>query len=137
MVRRAESESQSDRGAMNRLSSLPSVDKLLQTDEAEALSESFGRPLTLDAIRATLDEFRGMLMDHTTESAPEPGAILVRAEAQLRAWTKPGIQPVINATGVILHTNLGRALLARDAMQAMSAAGASYTNLEFDLKGFF
>jgi L-seryl-tRNA(Ser) seleniumtransferase len=119
---------------MNQLSSLPSVDKLLQTDEAEALTESFGRPLTLDAIRAALDEFRGRLMEHTGERAPEAGAILVRAESQLRAWTRPGIQPVINATGVVLHTNLGRALLARDAMQAMAAAGASYTNLEFDLE---
>jgi L-seryl-tRNA(Ser) seleniumtransferase len=118
---------------MNQLSNLPSVDKLLQTDEAEALTESFGRPLTLDAIRATLDEFRGKLREGTGASAPEPSAILVRAEAQLRAWTKPGIQPLINATGVILHTNLGRAPLARDAIQAMAEAGASYTNLEFDL----
>jgi len=119
---------------MNQLRSLPSVDKLLQTDEAEALTESFGRPLTLDAIRAALDEFRGSLREHTGERAPAAAAILVRAETQLRAWTKRGIQPVINATGVILHTNLGRAPLAQDAMQAMAGAGTSYTNLEFDLE---
>ena len=119
---------------MNQLSSLPSVDKLLQTDEAEALTESFGRPLTLDAIRAALDEFRGMLKERIGQSAPEASAILVRAEAQLRAWTKPGIQPLINATGVILHTNLGRAPLAQDAMRAMAAVGTSYTNLEFDME---
>ena len=124
----------SDRVAMNQLSSLPSVDKLLQTDEAEALTESFGRPLTLDAIRAALDEFRGMLKERIGQSAPEASAILVRAEAQLRAWTKPGIQPLINATGVILHTNLGRAPLAQDAMRAMAAVGTSYTNLEFDME---
>jgi L-seryl-tRNA(Ser) seleniumtransferase len=122
------------RGAMNRLSSLPSVEKLLQTDEAAALAENFGRPLTVDAIRATLDQFRDFLREDTGERAPEAGEILIRAEAQLRSWTKPGIRTLINATGVILHTNLGRAPLAEDARQAMAEASTSYTNLEFDLE---
>jgi L-seryl-tRNA(Ser) seleniumtransferase len=60
--------------------------------------------------------------------------ILGRAEAQLLAWSRRGLQPLINATGVILHTNLGRAPLSRAAVEAMGAVAQAYSNLEFDLE---
>ena len=120
--------------AVNGLSSLPSVDKILRTEKAVALSASFGRTLTVDAIRLTLDEIRGHLKLEGTQNAPEMEAILGRAQAQLLAWTRRGLQPLINATGVILHTNLGRAPLSKRTADAMGAVAQTYSNLEFDLE---
>ena len=118
---------------MDRLSALPSVEKILQTEEALVLSESFGRTLTLEAIRSALDEFRVRMRVDTAVPAPEVRSILGRARLQLLAWTRSEIQPVINATGVILHTNLGRAPLSQAAVNAMVEVAQQYSSLEFDL----
>ncbi len=121
------------RPGVNILGSLPSVERILNTHAAVGLTESFGRPLTIDAIRATLDAARADLRTGNAAMSPEMDDILGRAEAQLLAWTKPGLQPLINATGVILHTNLGRAPLSKAAVEAMAAVSQTYSNLEFDL----
>lgn len=118
---------------MSALSSLPSVERILKTQGASALSDRYGRPLTLDAIRLTLDEVRGGLKAAPQSAAPETEAILSRAEAHLSAWTKPSLLAVINATGVILHTNLGRAPLSRATISAMNEVAEGYSNVEFEL----
>jgi L-seryl-tRNA(Ser) seleniumtransferase len=118
---------------MNRLATLPSVETILQTDEALALAEDFGRRMTLEAIRAALGEFRSSMRVDASKAAPDAQQILGRARAQLLAWTKPEIQPVINATGVILHTNLGRAPLSLATLNAIREAAQQYSSLEFDL----
>jgi len=108
----------------------PAVETLLK--QAGALIETFGRPLTTEALRSALQEYRLQL-----RAGKEPIAdpqLLAQAAQQLQAWTQPSLQPVINATGVILHTNLGRAPLSRAALQAMQAASQGYANLEFDLE---
>jgi len=113
------------------LRDLPSVDKLLQTGRAAALIAEFGRPLTLEAVRATLDAVRSAY----TEGSPLPNAdaLLDRAARTLEGWTAPTLLPVINASGVIVHTNLGRAPLSRAAMRAADAVARGYSNLEYDL----
>ncbi len=98
------------------------------------LIAAYGRPLTLDALRSTLDETRARIKTGLQSVAPEMDLILSHAESHLSAWTKPTLQPVINATGVILHTNLGRAPLSNAAIQAMTEAARNYSNLEFDLE---
>ena len=60
-------------------------------------------------------------------------ALLLLIETRVREMTRPSLTPVINATGVIIHTNLGRAVLSKAARQAMLAAAGSYNNLEYDL----
>ncbi|MCI0553045.1 MAG: L-seryl-tRNA(Sec) selenium transferase, partial [Anaerolineae bacterium] len=100
------------------LRDLPSVEGLLQS--AGKLIDAYGRPLTLDAIRLTLDETRARFktlalsgVEGDPETAlPSIDVILAQAESHLSAWTSPTLLPVINATGVILHTNLGRAPLS-------------------------
>ena len=117
---------------MSQLNKLPSVEQLLQA--AVYLTEKYGRPLTLDALRQTLDEARARLKLEPQSAAPSNDSILARAESHLSAWTTPTLLPVINATGVILHTNLGRAPLSKAAIAAMNEVAGGYSNLEFDLE---
>lgn len=116
--------------------SLPSVDQLLQTEKAASLVAIYGRPQTLEAIRAVLAEVR---LRMKTEQILDPGEynrlhLLDAAAARLETWLHPTLLPVINATGVILHTNLGRAPLSRAAMQAVQNVALGYSNLEYDLE---
>ncbi len=117
---------------MDDLRSLPSVDQILQTRQAADLVAGYGRPLTLEAIRSTLADLRHR---HAPgETLPDIGGILDRAQNLLASWTEPSLVSVINATGVVLHTNLGRAPLSQSAMQAVRGIGWSYANLEYDLE---
>ena len=113
------------------LRDLPSVEVLLQS--AGKLIDAYGRPLTVDAIRLTLDEIRSRFRRDPETVLPSTDVLLARAESHLSAWTSPTLLPVINATGVILHTNLGRAPLSNATLRAMDEAARHYSNLEYDL----
>ena len=117
------------------LHELPSVEHLLQTQLAAELIASYGRPLTLKAIQSVLDDVRAQAKN-TTESLTIPNRqhILADTASLLEAWCSPTLLPVINASGVILHTNLGRAPLSSAALKAMEAISHGYSNLEFDLE---
>jgi L-seryl-tRNA(Ser) seleniumtransferase len=119
---------------MTNLRNLPSVEGLLQTETAAHLIARFGRLLTLDALRVTLDETRAHLKLDPGSALPTHDLILARAESTLSAWTAQTLVPLINATGVILHTNLGRAPLSDAAIHAMDVVSRGYSNLEFDLE---
>ncbi len=118
---------------MTTLRDLPSVESLLQTRVAAELIAAYGRPLTLDAFRTELADIRTRFKADPQTSLPTTDAILSRAESRLAAWTAPTLLPVINATGVILHTNLGRAPLSEATLRAMDAIGHGYSTLEYDL----
>jgi L-seryl-tRNA(Ser) seleniumtransferase len=120
--------------AMNVLSSLPSVEQLLQTEQATTLAGEFGRDLTLQAVRETLRTLRGQLQAEDLASAPPVESILRETARLLGEWTEASLQGVINATGVILHTNLGRAPLSRAAIAAIAGIAGAYSNLELDLE---
>jgi L-seryl-tRNA(Ser) seleniumtransferase len=113
------------------LRDLPSVDRLLQSDAGEALILSYGRPLTVEAIREELAEARAQIQHGAAPLSTEH--MLARARRKLESRVAPSLSPVINATGVILHTNLGRAPLSREASKAMLAVATGYSNLEYDL----
>lgn len=115
------------------LRGLPSVEKLLQTKAAAKLVAAFGRPLTLQAIRSVLEDIRLSWGEGTQTTLPDREGLLEHAGDRLHEWTAPTLLPVINASGVILHTNLGRAPLSAAAIQAMEAVGHGYSNLELDL----
>jgi L-seryl-tRNA(Ser) seleniumtransferase len=116
---------------MNNLRELPSVDELLQN--SEELIDAYGRPLTLDALRATLADIRDRFRQDLQTVLPSTDLILSQAEAYLSAWTAETLVPVINATGVILHTNLGRAPLSEASLRAIEEVSRNYSNLEYDL----
>ncbi len=116
------------------LRSLPSVERLLQTQLAAELIAAYGRPLTLNAIRSVLDEVRARVSNGGEPTLPDREGILESARLMLEKWTRPTLVPVVNASGVILHTNLGRAPLSATTFRAMEAVGRGYSNLEFDLR---
>jgi L-seryl-tRNA(Ser) seleniumtransferase len=116
------------------LHGLPSVEHLLQTQQAAELIASYGRSSTLNAIRAVLDETRAHSMANESLTLPGREHILADAAGLLEGWASPTLVPVINASGVILHTNLGRAPLSAAALKAMEAVSHGYSNLEFDLE---
>ncbi len=110
---------------------LPSVDRLLQASEGEELAERFGHALAVEAMRETLDDIRQRIL--AGSAAPAEAEILAEVRQRLEQWTTPTLRPVINATGVIIHTNLGRAPLSQQARRAIEMAARGFTNLEFRL----
>jgi L-seryl-tRNA(Ser) seleniumtransferase len=112
------------------LRALPSVDALLQA--GVELVESYGHDSTLQAIRNTLDVARRKIQagDSVLINAD---VLLTETHNRLSELFQPTLRSVINATGVIIHTNLGRAPLSTQAIQAMNAVAAGYSTLEFDL----
>ena len=116
---------------MSSLRDLPSVEVLLRS--SGKLIDAYGRPLTLDALRSTLDDIRERFKSDLQTILPSTDLILSQAEAYLSAWTAATLVPVINASGVILHTNLGRAPLSVAALRAMDEVSRYYSNLEYDL----
>jgi len=114
------------------LRKLPSVDRLLQEETIQALAEEYGHDLTVEAIRQALDLARQGIM--AGQECPSIDALVEVTRANLKAQSRPTLRPVINATGVIIHTNLGRAPLSAEARAAMELAARGYTNLEYDLE---
>jgi len=110
---------------------LPSVDRLLSEGRVKQLQESYPRVLVVDLIRQRLEQERLSIASGNPCSSIDEIAESICAQAW--ALSYPSLRPVINATGVILHTNLGRAPLSQEAIVAMDAAAKGYCNLEFDL----
>jgi L-seryl-tRNA(Ser) seleniumtransferase len=113
---------------MDTLRALPSVHQVLEQARAQALVATHGRAIVLFAVQRALNEER------SSGTLAEPAARLARVEEIVSELRRPRLRPVINATGVVLHTNLGRAPLASAASQAAAAIGGRYSTLEFDPK---
>jgi L-seryl-tRNA(Ser) seleniumtransferase len=121
-----------DKPAPRSLRDLPSVDLVLKTRAASALQIRFGRASLVDAIRAELVQARAAFRaGGSRPSGAEEIAALV--SVRLDAADRPSLRPVFNLTGTVLHTNLGRAVLADAAVQAAVSAMREPVTLEFDL----
>lgn len=114
------------------LRKLPKMDRLLEAAEVQAWVERDGRAPVLEALRRSVDEAREKVLSGA--ACPAEGDILSRSRALLDEALRPTLRPAINATGVVVHTNLGRAPLSDDALEAMARVGRGYSNLEFDLE---
>jgi L-seryl-tRNA(Ser) seleniumtransferase len=115
------------------LRSLPSVDKLLNVKNIQNLEGSFGRPLLTEAVRNVLNIERENLLQRNIAGASTYSELTIKIEKWLQTETSLTLQPVINATGVILHTNLGRAPLSNEAREAIFTISKDYNTLEYDL----
>jgi L-seryl-tRNA(Ser) seleniumtransferase len=111
---------------------LPSVDRLLRHERVRALSAQYSGDVVVAVVREELAAARDAIGSGT--QAPPLDALVERIDRRTRTSLAPSLRPVINATGVIIHTNLGRAPLSDDAIAAMSAVSRGYSNLEFDLE---
>jgi L-seryl-tRNA(Ser) seleniumtransferase len=114
---------------------LPSVNEMLQTADVSALAAAHGAAAVTDAVRGVLARLREEIASGLLDASALRLAIteIVGAiERQLRTSLRYSLRPVINATGVILHTNLGRAPLAETALEHIRETAAGYSNLEFD-----
>ena len=114
------------------LSSIPSVDRLLRSDAAQALIAERGRTIVADAVRHVLAELRAEMASGNGTDLSE-SAVIERVRDRIAMQTSPSLRPVFNLTGTVLHTNLGRAPLPSEAVDAMTQAALHPTNLEFDL----
>jgi L-seryl-tRNA(Ser) seleniumtransferase len=115
---------------------LPSVDELLRSERVAALAAHHGAPVT-DAARVVLARLREEIASGLLDENGLPLALsgVVEAiEQQMHRALQPSLRPLINATGVILHTNLGRAPLAAAALKLVQEAAAGYSNLEFEIE---
>ncbi len=115
----------------DQLRQLPSVDRLLQTPSIKDLIADHGHDTVVGTIRAVLDDARDAILAGYAPSAQEE--LVAAVLDHFRVGRLRELQPVTNATGVIIHTNLGRAPLSQETLEAMKAAAGGYTNLEFDL----
>ena len=111
---------------MATLRDLPSVHQLLEEPQASAIIAAHGRPLVRFAVQRVIEDER------RTGTIAEPGARWSAIERVIQELRSPRLRPVVNATGVILHTNLGRAPLAAVAAEAAATIAGRYSTLEFD-----
>jgi L-seryl-tRNA(Ser) seleniumtransferase len=114
---------------------IPAVDTLLLTPAAVRWIERTSHAFVVAEIQGLLQDFRISLRSGRLEPdrMTEPGYIESLLDSRIQSSLAPSLKPVINGTGVILHTNLGRAPMSADARKAVSVISSYYTNLEFDL----
>jgi len=117
----------------NPLRNLPQVQRLLEMPITNSLSAEFGRAAVIDALRDTLEELRAQIGAGLLADAPDARSVVARCGEKLAVRRRRGLRRTINATGIVLHTNLGRAPLAPEAIAAVAEVAAGYCNLELDL----
>ena len=135
-----ESGTAGDGGRQARLRSLAAVDEVLREPAAEDLLARYPRALVVDAVRAVTDRLRAEILtaedgEATAARAADlaPAALIPWVARLLETAVAPSLRRVINATGVVVHTNLGRALLPQEAVDAVVTAASGYTDLEYSL----
>jgi len=116
----------------NKLRRLPGVDKILGEEKIKELELVFPHELVVNLARESLDCYRTAISQGA--EPPPVSEIIENIVNQSRALSLPVLRTLINATGVVLHTNLGRAPLSEESIAAMSAISRDYNNLEFDLQ---
>ncbi len=117
------------------LRSLPSVEEVLEAAALEAAVEEYGRGLVTEAARGVINGLRRDILAGNDLDGERLGieSIARAAVAEAARIQSPSLRPLINATGVVVHTNLGRSVLAAEAMHAVEEVAVSYSNLEYDL----
>jgi len=118
------------------LQRLPGVDRLLERAQRSDTLRETPHVVLRSAARAAIDALRHQLLQGSRPIAAqdvEEAAVMQRIEALVAVAMRPNLRPTINATGVVIHTNLGRSLLCRDAIDNLTLVASRYSNLEFDL----
>ena len=112
---------------------IPSIDRLLQSRESTALIATYGRAIVTDALRATIDGIRVAFSTDGSCSDVSVPSVFDLVAHRLELQSRPSLRRVFNLTGTVLHTNLGRASLPQEAVDAVIAIASGASNLEYDL----
>jgi L-seryl-tRNA(Ser) seleniumtransferase len=119
------------------LRQLPSVDEILKEERAKAWMEIHPRVLVLEAVRTAIDRQRKAILRASEQGSRQQSVstsgILSQAGEILSELSEPSLKPLINATGVVVHTNLGRSILSETAIRRVVEVSRSYSNLEYDI----
>lgn len=116
------------------LRGIPKVDEMLQDKRLLFFMDEMPRQVLVDAVREITALAREEIKSGTRQYAVTPDEIVAQVEVMFTEWQRKNLRRVINATGVVLHTNLGRARLSKQAAEAASQAARYYTNLEYDVE---
>ena len=112
---------------------IPKVDELMQREAVLALREELPTAAVRAAVRSELEALRQAILAGEARELPEEAALCEAICRRAREDALPSLRPVINGTGVVLHTNLGRACLSQRAADAVTAVARGYSTLEYDL----
>jgi len=123
---------QKDRGDI--LRKIPSVELILESEHLIPVLGKYCRPLVVSAIREVVNEERRAILEGKREGISSPEEIASRVLETLEKRMAKSMRRLVNATGVVLHTNVGRAVLAESAVAAVTEAARYYTNLEYDIE---
>ena len=115
------------------LRQLPAIEKLLNTQEMLDLQASYARDLVTEALRAVVADIRNDILSGNYTQLPEHAEYAERTRQKIDAKIGIRMCPVVNATGTVTHTNLGRSLLSDVACEAIQQAAQNYVNLEYDI----
>lgn len=117
------------------LRKLPGVDRLLETIHEEPAYSETPKSVLVEAIRSVIEKTRARILQaETSDDEIDAGLLLSAVRRKIAGAMKPNLKKIINATGVVVHTNLGRSLLAEEAMERVREVATGYSNLEFDLE---
>ena len=124
-------------GRQELLRSLPAVDQVLREDCLRGLSGQLPQEAVSEAVQDVISDLRREILDTGQLLAADrlqPSRVAAAAATQCRTLLQPALRKVINATGTLLHTNLGRAPLADAVLKSIQSVAEGYSNLEFDLE---
>ncbi|MBE6923445.1 MAG: L-seryl-tRNA(Sec) selenium transferase [Ruminococcaceae bacterium] len=115
------------------LRKLPKVDELLRAPAVEALRGEHPEQTVTDAVRKVIGNLRQGILNGQIDALPDQETLFAQIAGQIRSDVRPSMRTVINGTGIVLHTNLGRACLSEKAAQAASDAARRYSTLEYNV----
>ena len=116
------------------LRNLPKVDLLCNAPELTVMAAEYGDKAVVEAARQVLDAVRQGILEGTLQQLPSRQELVEQVRKCVRRNARPSLRRVINGTGILLHTNLGRACLSEKAVQAAAEAARGYSNLEYDIE---
>ena len=116
----------------NLLQQLPAIEKLLNTQEMLDLQATYARSLVTETLRAVVADIRNDILNGSTQ-LPEQAEYAQRTRQKIETKIGARMRPVVNATGTVTHTNLGRSLLSTTTCEAIQQAAQNYVNLEYDI----
>ena len=116
------------------LRKIPKIDEVLQDERLFFFTESTPRAVIVDSVREVIDELRKDILEGRRSQMGTKETLMTEIVARITGKKKKSLRRVINATGVVLHTNLGRANLSDKACESIMDVARNYTNLEYDVK---